>query len=161
MARVDPRKPLQPSVLDRLLDDEPDRRKEAARPPSQGLRQLRRAMRRDLQNLLNTRQPAVEVPRELAELERSIADFGIPDITGTNLASDDARRRLLRSIEGAIRRFEPRFKSVKVTAVEDPDQIDRVLRFRINGVVYADPLPEAVVFDSTVEPVSRTFEVEV
>lgn len=161
MARVDPKQPLLPSVLDRLLDDEPDRKKEAERPTSQGLRLLRHAMRRDLENLLNTRQRAIELPSELEELHRSIADFGIPDITGTNLAAASARRHLIRSIEAAIRRFEPRFKSVRVALVESEDPLDRVLRFRIDGMVYAEPLPESVVFDSAVEPVSRTFEVQV
>jgi len=161
MARVDPKQPLLPSVLDRLLDDEPDRKKEAERPTQQGLRYLRHAMRRDLENLLNTRQPAIEPAPELEELHRSIANFGIPDITGANLASQNARKRLLRAIEGAVRRFEPRFKTVRVSFVEAEDPLDRILRFRIDGMVYAEPLPEAVVFDSAVEPVSRTFEVNV
>ena len=34
------------------------------------------------------------------------------------------------------------------------------MRFRINAIIYADPSPETVVFDSILEPISRSVNVE-
>ena len=56
--------------------------------------------------------------------------------------------------------FEPRFKEVKVAYVENKDQKDRTLRFRIDAMLYADPTPEVIVFDSVLEPISRTVSLE-
>ena len=58
-ARVDPKKLLRPSILDRLIDEEPDRAVEAPGTGEQKLGQLRSAVRRDLEALLNTRQLGV------------------------------------------------------------------------------------------------------
>ena len=44
--------------------------------------------------------------------------------------------------------------------VENTNASERMLKFRIDGTLYADPSPEAVVFDSVLEPVSRNVSVE-
>jgi type VI secretion system protein ImpF len=41
---------------------------------------------------------------------------------------------------------------VNVTLVEDPERIDRTLRFRIEALVHAEPAPEPLIFDSAVDP---------
>jgi type VI secretion system protein ImpF len=159
MARPRPDRPLLPSVLDRLLDDEPELTREAPASGNQLLRELRDSVRRDLENLLNTRHRCLSWPEGLEELEHSVFDYGVPDLTGANLASKRRRLTFLRSIEAIIKRFEPRFKTVKVTPLEKEDPVDRTLRFRIDAVMYAEPVPESVVYDSLVEPVTRTFRV--
>jgi len=63
-------------------------------------------------------------------------------------------------LEKSLKIFEPRFKSVKVSFRSNADTIDRTLRFRIDAVIYADPLPEVVVFDSVLEAVTRTVSVK-
>jgi type VI secretion system protein ImpF len=93
----------------------------------------------------------------MSEIERSILAYGVPDLTGANLSNARAREEFLRSIESVIRGCEPRFKSVRVAAVENTDPLDRTLRFRIDALLYADPAPEAMVFDSHLEPVTRSF----
>ena len=43
---------------------------------------------------------------------------------------------------------------------KNKDKNDRTLRFSIDATLYADPFPEIVVFDSVLEPVTRTVNVE-
>ncbi|MFT4542269.1 MAG: type VI secretion system protein ImpF [Planctomycetota bacterium] len=157
--RVDPHKPLQPSLLDRLLDNEPDKQVESARGGHQKLSELRASVRRDLENLLNSRRRCLSWPAELEELGRSTLGYGIPDLTGENLSSESARKNFLRQVEELIRTYEPRFKTVRVTTPESMNESDRTLRFRIDAMMFADPYPQPVVFDSLLEPVSRNFEV--
>ena len=56
-------------------------------------------------------------------------------------------------IEATIRRFEPRFLSVRVTLIDAQDRLETTLRLRIEAVVHAEPAPEAVTFDTLVDPV--------
>jgi len=56
--------------------------------------------------------------------------------------------------------FEPRLKEIKVAYIENKDLKDRTLRFRIDATLYADPTPEVIVFDSVLEPISRTVSLE-
>ncbi|HMU66506.1 MAG TPA: GPW/gp25 family protein, partial [Cellvibrionaceae bacterium] len=66
----------------------------------------------------------------------------------------------IKNIEFIIRTFEPRFKNVRVQFIDNEDKTDRTLRFRIDALMYADPAPEEVIFDSILEPVLRTVSVE-
>lgn len=160
MSRIRSDQPLMPSVLDRLFDDQPDVSTEPASSQAQVLRQMRNSVRRDLENLLNTRCRATSWPDELTELDHSIVAYGIPDISGADLANQATRKAFLRRLETIIRQFEPRFKTVKVSPLINADPTDRMLRFRIDAMMYAYPAPEPVVFDSTLEPGSRSFEVQ-
>ena len=42
---------------------------------------------------------------------------------------------------------------------ENPEPGDRTLRFRIDALLRADPSPEPVIFDSTLEPATHQFAV--
>jgi len=151
--------PLLPSILDRLLDDHPDVSRESVASQSQVLRDLHVSVRRDLENLLNTRCRSRSWPKELTELQRSCVSYGIPDLSGADLGNSNARRAFLRNLENTIRLFEPRFKSVRVVPIENSDFTDRTLRFRINAMLHAYPAPEPIQFDSALEPGTRNFEV--
>jgi type VI secretion system protein ImpF len=50
-------------------------------------------------------------------------------------------------------KFEPRFIEVEVFT-DDEVPVNRVLNLRINALLYADPEPEFISFDSEVEPVN-------
>jgi len=60
MARGDRDPDIVPSVLDRLLDDQPDLTHEAVTYRIDDLRGLKRSVARDLEAMLNTRQEALE-----------------------------------------------------------------------------------------------------
>lgn len=159
MAQVDPDTPLLPSVLDRLLDDAPDRSVDPPVSRGQALTELRRAVGRDLENLLNTRQRCKSPPSDLKELDRSLVNYGIPDFTGADMATVEKRNVFRAHVERLIRRLEPRFVEVAVRMLDNIDPADRTLRFRIEALMYADPAPEPIVLDSVLEPVSRSFSV--
>lgn len=161
MARsIGPTKPLVASVLDRLLDDDPDNEKEPDKSRNQTLREVRQALRRDLESLLNARRRVVSVPRSLAETNHSLASYGLPDLTNVNVQSDDTRSGLCRMVEILLERFETRFKSAEVSILENSDPLDRTLRFRIRALMHAEPAPELIVFDTHVEPVTSTVNVK-
>jgi type VI secretion system protein ImpF len=160
MAKLRPEQRLLPSVLDRLLDNNPGFQRDPVLAPQQLLRDLKQAVRRDLENLLNTRRRCLPWPPELKELEQSLVNYGIPDFTGANLGSAHDRELFRRTLEAVLATFEPRFKSVKVHLLEGAEPLDRTLRFRIDALLHAEPAPEPVVFDSTLEPSTGTFQVK-
>jgi len=147
-----------PSVLDRLLDDTPNTAQTRPRSRMQQLTELRGAVRRDLEALLNAHNFCRTPPAELAELPRSLLEYGVPDYLTLNSGASGAREQFRRDVEDAIRRFEPRFKTVKVTLL-DESSADRTLRFRIEALMYAEPAPERVSYDSTLDPSSQVFSV--
>ena len=160
MARVDKKKNLRPSILDRLIDDDPDNTQDVDRSKHQQLKDLRASVRRDLESLLNTRYRTVSTPSSLSEMESSILNYGLPDLATVNITDNEKKKEFTRNLERLLRKFEPRFKSVKVNFIENKESSDRTLRFRVDATLYADPAPEIVVFDSVLEPVSRTVNVE-
>src|SRR5262245_7495839 len=99
MPEIRPDQPLIPSVLDRLIDQEPDVRREAPRGRNQVLRDLKQSVRRDLENLLNTRVRCVPTPPELNHLKRSLVNYGLPDLTGSSPAAPKDREEFRRTIE--------------------------------------------------------------
>jgi type VI secretion system protein ImpF len=122
------------------------------RTGGQDIRQLKLSVRRDLENLLNTRRRCIESPADCRELKDSLVEYGIPDFTGLNMSVPAERERVRLEIERVIRRYEPRLKSVAVTVQPNVNKFDRTLRLRITGVLRTEPVPERVVFDSELEP---------
>lgn len=160
MARVDKKKKLRPSILDRLIDHDPDQTVDFDPEQHQKLKQLRASVRRDLENLLNTRFRMVEPGDEYPQLQNSLLNYGLPDLATVNITDKEKRKAFTEHLERILLHFEPRFKSVTVNYLDNADNLDRTLRFRIDAVLYADPSPEMVVFDSVLEPVTRTVNVE-
>ncbi len=160
MSRVDHDQPLVPSVLDRLLDDDPTSQREPPKRRSQVLSELKRSVQRDLENLLNTRWRCVSWPPDLSQLETSLVNYGIPDFTGIQFASPADQDEFREIIEAVIKQFEPRFKSVKVEFAKESDSVSRELHFRIDAMLYAEPAPEPVVFETRVETTTGDFEIK-
>ena len=161
MAKSDQQRPILPSILDRLIDDAPDQTREAPTSAQQFLRDLRMSVRRDVENLLNTRKRFDAAPSALRELCASVYEYGIPDVAGTNLSSKRRRDEFLKLLEGELREHESRFKTVRVVQVAETGSGQRTLRFRIEALMHAEPAPEQVQFDSRIEPVTRAFEVRI
>ncbi len=149
--------PVTLSVLDRLLDDEPKSKVEGPLTHSKSLAQLKVAIRRDLENLLNTRCTIEPLPESSAETRRSVFNYGVPDITeiGQNFLYE--KERLLAEIESAVRLFEPRLDGVKV-AVVPATGAARVMRFVIEGMLKIDPAPEHIVFDAALVLTSGEYQ---
>jgi type VI secretion system protein ImpF len=160
MARVDKKKKLRPSILDRLFDNDPDNTVERDSDQHQKLKELRDSVRRDLENLLNTRFRMLEPDSKFIQIKKSLLNYGLPDLATVNISDKLKRKEFIEHMESILIEFEPRFKTVKINYMENSDTLDRTLRFRIDATLYADPSPEVVVFDSVLEPVTRTVNVE-
>ena len=140
------------SVLDRLLDDEPKKREEVQSTAAQTVRQLKDALRRDLEWLLNTRSFPEEIGEELEETGSSVFTYGLPDFSSYSTGSLETRARLERALKQALERFEPRLFNVTVTTVEGQQTVDRrIMRFLIAGWLRMDPAPQQVSFDTRLE----------
>jgi type VI secretion system protein ImpF len=154
-----PDQPLAPSVLDRLLDDDPAVSVEAPRNRTQLLGDLKQSVRRDLEDLLNTRRRNLVLPAGLKELGTSLVAYGVPDFSGAGPATAKDRDAFCRQVEAVIRANEPRLLRVAVELAATPEQADRTLRFRIEALLRADPAPEPVTFDTALEAATNQFAV--
>jgi type VI secretion system protein ImpF len=138
-------------LLDRLMDDAPDEERDRVLSNAEVLNRLREAVRRDLQSLLNARRRWRSWPASLRELAASPLGYGLPDFS-SGAFGDPARRELLRrEVEDTIRRFEPRFLSLKVQLSDPKDELSGTLRLRIEALLDADPAPEPVGFDTLLD----------
>jgi len=151
--------PVTLSVLDRLIDQEPERKLEPPLSRAQSLRDLKAALRRDLEWLLNTRRTIDEAPASLKELERSLYNYGLPDVSSLYLRSINDQALLLDAIKMAIDIFEPRLMNINVTLESTSDE-KRVIRFAIEGLLRMDPAPEQIFFDTVLEPTSGQYQVK-
>jgi type VI secretion system protein ImpF len=149
-----------PSMLDRLLDEEPHISREAPKDDTKVLREIKDAVRRDLENLLNTRARCISWPATLDELSSSLVNYGLPDFTNTYSRAVQDPDSLCRAIRFAIEKFEPRLKNVRVDLLKSNVATDRALRFRIDATLYVDPIEDTVFYSSSLEPVTGNFEVK-
>jgi len=137
----------QQSLLDRLIDYEPEVSREPVRRRVGDYRQLLASVRRDIENLLNTKSFAPSQTGEYRELQDSLFVYGLPDFTAESPRSDSVRDRIREEVEKAVRTFEPRIANVSVTYQKE-DQSFRTLGFRIAGLLMVDPAPEPITFDT-------------
>ena len=148
---------LVPSLLDRLIDLEPDEDFEAPASRSQTLDKVIDGVMGDLEALLNTRREALgEVPRELKRVNASLTTYGLPDFVSLDPTSRSDRGRVQSAIAEAIAHHEPRLERVSVV----PEAKGRDLVFRVEGWLQVDPSPELVVFDAVLESETEQYHVK-
>ncbi|MEP7341350.1 MAG: type VI secretion system baseplate subunit TssE [Acidobacteriota bacterium] len=159
MSRFDNEIRITPSVLDRLIDHEPGVTREATAARSKSLRDLKEAVKRDLEWLLNQRQVVGGVPPDLKELTHSLAAYGLPDFSSASVKSPADQVRMQRALETAISTFEPRLENVTVTLLPVRN-VDQRLRFRIDARLRVEPAPEPVTFDTVLRAGIDKYEVK-
>ncbi|MDP9033571.1 MAG: type VI secretion system baseplate subunit TssE [Myxococcota bacterium] len=144
MAELTPRERLQPSLLDRLTDEEPGKRHEGAELRVLSPQRLRESVRRDLTWLFNTSNLATVTDlSEYPEVERSTLNYGIPDLAGRTASGVDPVA-LVRLLRQAIWDFEPRLlrETVKVQVLADDEQCNpNALSFAIEAELWSQPVP--------------------
>ncbi|MEW4490519.1 type VI secretion system baseplate subunit TssE [Thalassoglobus sp. JC818] len=150
---------IRQSVLDRLMDDEPDRQQDDPVTETQLLRKIEDSVRRDVEDLLNTKYRCQDWPPQFDSLEDSLINYGLPDFTAAGFNAINEPDVLISSIKTALRLFEPRLKNVRVEKVKNPDYYDRTFRFRILATLVIESLEQDVRFDSIMESASGQFEV--
>lgn len=139
------RERLQPSLLDRITDRDPDRTKESVAQQSlMNERIIKEAVIRDLGWLLNT--VALEVIQDLSAYEharQSVINYGLPDLSGRTASSVDVVE-MEAAVRAAIQAFEPRIirNSLNVKVRSDADTMSHnSLSFEIEGAVFHQPAP--------------------
>jgi type VI secretion system protein ImpF len=160
MAELGRKTTIVPSMLDRLLDSEPDVSREAPKDDTRVLREIKDAVRRDLENLLNTRARCVSWPPSLEQLPASLVNYGLPDFTNTYARAVEDPDTFIKVVQFAIEQFEPRLRDVRVELLSSNVATDRALRFKIDATLYVEPVEDKVFYSSSLEPVSGNFEVK-
>jgi len=150
LAELSAQERLQPSLLDRLTDDEPQQKSESRERRVFSIRMLREAVKRDLAWLLNTanlgKYAWPDGGFEIAKhplVEDSVLNYGMPELAGTTASSIDVAL-FQQMVRQAIWRFEPRIlkHTVRVRAFVADDQMNRnALSFEIEGELWAEPVP--------------------
>jgi type VI secretion system protein ImpF len=125
------------------------------------IERLKQEVLDDLEWLLNSRKPPLEIPPGAPGLRKSVVAFGLPDFTGLTFSGLADRDRLVGLLETAIRDFEPRLSDVKVTFDRAEKRSARgVLHYRIDALLHVDPAPEPVRFQTDLDLSSRKFSVK-
>jgi len=139
------RERLQPSLLDRITDRDPDRSKESvAQQALMNERLIKEAVIRDLGWLLNT--VALDAVQDLTDYEHarhSVLNFGTPDLSGRTSATIDASQ-MEAAIRDAIHEFEPRIirNTLRVSVRSNPRTMSHnSLSFEIEGAIFHQPAP--------------------
>lgn len=136
---------LQPSLLDRLIDDEPGKLAESRERRVMSSSQFRKAVLRDLSWLLNTGARATfENIEQWPEVAESVINFGMPDLCGmtTSSISTEEIERLIRK---TILMFEPRIlkQGLTVRVMHGaPVGGHSRLTLEIAGEIWGQPLPD-------------------
>jgi type VI secretion system protein ImpF len=159
MAKRDATGPVTLSVLDRLIDRDPKNHSEIPLTRAQSLRELKLALKRDLEWLLNSRKTIDPSPDSARETVRSVYHYGFADISSKSVLSTRDHSDLMRDMETAIAIFEPRLKRAKVR-MEKVEGSFRTLKFVIEGLLCMDPAPEPVRFDTVLELGKGEYEVK-
>ena len=148
MAREDNKTRTRASVFDRLIDYEPRTSTENPRSQTFSVAEMKQSVLRDLEWLLNTRQP-IFADQKMVEAKNTVIFYGVPDFTGLGVRSEVEFKQFAADVETAIRTFEPRIFDVEIT-FEPVDNFDRQIRFRVDARLDVDPAPEPITFDSVV-----------
>lgn len=154
---------LQPSLLDRLTDHEPEKSKESTTQQSMSQKEFKEAVIRDLGWLLNS--VALDVCVDLDPypwVKRSVVNYGLPDLSGHTSSSVDLKG-MENTIKRVIREFEPRIIRhslvVKVHANAE-DMSHNSLVFEIEGAVFGQPSPFQVVLKSELDLERGEFQIK-
>jgi type VI secretion system protein ImpF len=153
---------LQPSLLDRLTDEDPARTSESRDQRVIDIKRLREIVQRDLSWLLNTNnaEPWID-PERHPHAARSVLNYGIIDLSGvfaTRSRNDAIRASLRRSIE----LFEPRLRpgSLVIELTTAKAGRDVVLAFDIRADMWAEPVPLELYLRSEIDVTTGTVEIE-
>jgi type VI secretion system protein ImpF len=143
--QLPPQERLQPALLDRLTDDEPDKKLEPREARVLSKRRMRESVLRDLAWLFNATQlEAVDPLAKAPFVRRSVLNFGLPAMSGKTASSLDVTD-LTRAVREAILNFEPRIlpPTLEIKTLLEAGDLDHhnVIGIEIHGQLWAQPVP--------------------
>jgi len=137
------------SLLDRLtdMDQWPETR-------SASISMYRESLKRDVEWLLNTRQPVIPELEGYPATAASVLNFGLPDIHSFDGSKGKEQNALTVALEKCIRIAQPRVFLTRT------DLLSRSLKFHIEGQIVYENMNEDIKFDTTLELISGEYEVK-
>ena len=154
MAKVKAEILITQSLVDRLSNTE---KWPATRRDSENM--YRNSLKRDVEWLLNTRQPLLPELQTRPLAAASVLNYGLPDVQGFNASDARGQNSLCAALLKTIRTFEPRIKQPRVYMIRT-DMANRSLRFHIEGQISFENMQEEISFDTLYELISGDFEVK-
>ncbi len=154
---------LQPSLLDRLTDNRPDRQQEPRDERTLNFRRLKQSVVRDLEWLLNTGSlsPAEDLS-DFPETRHSVLNYGVSGLVGSHISGIESDL-LVKMLRQAVIDFEPRILpstlSIRIIESENSGLLHN-LAFEIEGQLWAHPLPEHLRVRTTMDLELGTFELK-
>lgn len=153
-------KGFEPSLLEKLFDDEPRATAASGVFKSISLEQYKESVARDLEGLLNSRAAFSEdVLKRFPNCQRSLVTYGLCDFSTMSLANAYDRAQICRSLELAIARHEPRLHHVRVQLESNSRSSVGGLHFAIHGLLDIHPAREPVSFDALLQPSTLQYSV--
>ncbi|MCM2369876.1 type VI secretion system baseplate subunit TssE [Aporhodopirellula aestuarii] len=144
MADLSLKEKLQPSLLDRLIDDASRVQRESRSQRIHSLTQHRASVLRDLEWLMNTdNAESVHDLTDFPNVAASVINYGMPGLAGRTLSAVDISD-IENRLGDAIRLYEPRIipDTVQVKATySDQESSVNALVFEIKGDLWATPVP--------------------
>ena len=128
---------MRSSLLDRLTDSDAES-----------------SFDRDLAALLNARRQARYLDPAFEQTSNSVLTFGVEDFTSCNLNSTVDQERVRRSIERAIRQFEPRLARA-VVSLAQPEPFHPVLSLRVEAEIESGEGAEPISIEGALDRASR------
>jgi type VI secretion system protein ImpF len=146
MAELSTKEKLQPSLLDRLTDEESDSLQEARDKRVLSMRGLRKAVLRDLGWLFNTTGlSSLQDMEKFPLAAQSVINYGFPDLSGKTSSGLDLAE-VERRLRQAIWDYEPRISrdtlQVRASAIDDGGGNHNQIIFEVHGELWGQPLPE-------------------
>lgn len=153
---------LQPSLLDRLTDNEPGEQTERREDRVIDLRQLREIIQRDLSWLLNTSNNANLIDEErYPHVAESVVNYGIREVSG-DYSTTQRAEMIRKSIAAAVRLYEPRIHpgSLDVQLRVDAEMRQTIIYFDIRADMWAQPMPMELYLRSQIDVTTGELELE-
>lgn len=152
-------KGFEPSLLEKLFDDEPKSQAAGGIFRTISLEQYKESVARDLEGLLNCRSAYAEDDLKLyPNCQKSLMTFGMRDFSSMSMANAYDRAAVCRALELAIARHEPRLHNVRV-ALEGNGRSVGGLHFAIHGLLDLQPAREPISFDAMLQPSTLQYSV--
>jgi type VI secretion system protein ImpF len=138
-----------PSLIDRLIDPESEG---TSWRRGYSVEEMIDAVRRDLEDLLNTRQTHQGMSEAFPALLNSIAAYGLPDFSALDPTKEKAQQQVVTLLESIVNRYEPRLRDVRAipVEVEGDGRHGPTIKVHIDAKLRVEPFPD-VTFESVIE----------
>ncbi|HEV2331440.1 MAG TPA: GPW/gp25 family protein [Verrucomicrobiae bacterium] len=152
MPDLTPLEKLQPCLLDRLTDDEPDKTEESRNQRVISQTRYKRGVLRDLEWLFNASAHLPEEGRrqfrlsDYPEAYRSVINFGTRQLCGMLAPHLD---QLERELAEAVRLFEPRIINHSLTVKATVER--HLVTIEMFGELWANPVPEKLFIKTSID----------